>query len=68
MPKYDLAGVDGNVFAVIGYTRRVLKYAGLVDLIPEMQQDAMSGGYDHAIQVCMRYVDIANQSDSEEMD
>ena len=58
--KYSLVGVDGNAFAIMGYTARALKQTGHADLVRNMQDRAMSGDYDNLIQVCMKYLDIAN--------
>lgn len=58
--KYDLVGVDGNAYAVMGYTSRALKNEGLYNLVSEMQEKAMSGDYNNLLCVCMEYLDIAN--------
>lgn len=58
--KYDLVGVDGNAFAIMGYTARALKNEGLRDLVDEMYDEAQSGDYDNLIRVCMGYIDSAN--------
>lgn len=60
--KYDLVGVDGNAFAVMGYTARALKNEGLRDLVSEMQNRAMSGDYDNLLCVCLEYIDKANEA------
>lgn len=60
MAKYSLVGQDGNAFALMGYTSRALRDEGLRELVPEMQNKAMSGGYCHLIAVCVDYLDIAN--------
>ena len=60
MAKYDLVGVDGNAFSLMGYTGRALKNEGLGDQVSEMQNEAMSGDYDNLIRVCMKYIDVAN--------
>lgn len=60
--KYDLVGVDGNAFAVMGYTARALKLEGLRDLVPEMQEKAMSGNYNNLLCVCLEYVTKANEA------
>lgn len=57
---YDLVGVDGNAFSVMGYTGRALKETGHKDLVSKMQSEAMSGDYDNLLRVCMKYIDIAN--------
>ena len=58
--KYNLVGVDGNAYAVMGYTSRALKNEGLPNLVSEMQEKAMSGDYNNLLCVCMEYLDIAN--------
>ena len=60
MAKYDLVGVDGNAFCVMGYTARALQREGLGDLCDEMRTKAMSGDYDNLLCVCMDYIDKAN--------
>lgn len=65
MGKYTLVGVDGNAFAIMGYTARALKNEGLRDKVSEMQQRAMSGDYNNLICVCMEYVDMANKAAGE---
>lgn len=59
--KYDLVGVDGNAFAIMGYTARALKNEGLRDLVQEMQNKATSGDYNNLLMVCMEYIDKANE-------
>lgn len=61
MAKYDLVGVDGNAFAVMGYTARALKNEGLGNLVSEMQNRATSGDYNNLLCVCMDYLDKANE-------
>ena len=57
---YSLIGVNGNAFALIGYTKNALKETGHADLIPKMREEAMSGDYYNVIRVCDSYIDIAN--------
>ena len=59
--KYDLVGVDGNAFSIMGYTSNALKREGLGDLVDEMQERATSGDYDNLLCVCMEYIDMANE-------
>ncbi len=69
--KYDLVGVDGNAFCVMGYTARALRETGHKDLVSQMQTEAMSGDYNNLLCVCMKYIDIANEGlfeDDEEDD
>lgn len=66
MEKYSLIGVDGNAFAIMGYTAKALRREGLGAQIPEMQSKAMSGDYNNLICVCMEYVDMANDAAGED--
>ena len=59
--KYSLCGVDGNAFAIMGYTSRALKREGLRGLIDKMRGEATSGDYYDLISVCQRYIDLANE-------
>lgn len=65
---YSLVGVDGNAYAVMGYTSRALKKTGHRDLVDEMMAKAMSGDYNNLLCVCMDYLDIANEGLEEEED
>lgn len=66
--RYDLVGVDGNAFAVMGYTARALRETGHKDLIKQMQEEATSGDYNNLLCVCMHYIDIANEGFEDEDD
>ena len=56
----SLVGVDGNAYAIMGYTSRALKKSGHKDLVDEMFKKATSGDYSNLICVCQDYIDIAN--------
>ena len=62
MAKFTLVGVDGNAFAVMGYTANALRRAGLKDEVKTMQDKAMSSDYDNLLRVCVEYVDKANEA------
>lgn len=66
--KYTLVGVDGNAYAIMGYTSKALKREGLSDKVNEMYAEATSGDYNNLIRVCAKYVDMANEKagDTEE--
>lgn len=64
--RYSLVGVNGNAFAVMGYTSRALKESGHRELVNEMTERAMSGTYENLISVCCEYIDIANEGLEEE--
>jgi len=61
MAKYDLVGVDGNAFAIMGYTARALKNEGLRDKVDEMHSRATAGDYYQLIAVCDEYIEMANE-------
>ena len=63
--KYDLVGVDGNAFSVMGYVAKALKREGLRDKVDEMRKKAMSGDYNHLLTTCMDYLDMANKAAEE---
>ena len=58
---YSLVGVDGNAFAIMGYTARALKETGHRDLVAKMQSEATAGDYWNLIAVCDSYIDICNE-------
>ena len=62
MARYDLVGVDGNAFSIMGYTANALKETGHRNLVPQMREEAMSGDYNNLLCVCIKYIDIANDS------
>lgn len=61
MSKYDLVGVDGNAFCIIGYVSTALRREGLKHLVREYQQKATLGDYDLLIVESMNYLDKANE-------
>lgn len=61
MSKYTLVGVDGNAYAIMGYTSAALKREGLGNLEDEMLKKATSGDYSNLIAVCAEYVQMANE-------
>lgn len=60
--KYDLVGVDGNAFAVMGY---VLKAMQECKMSKEEQSDyqtkAMSGDYNNLLAVSIKMIDKCNE-------
>jgi hypothetical protein len=60
--KYDLVGVDGNAFAVMGY---VLKAMRECKMSKEEQSDyqtkAMSGDYNNLLAVSIKMIDLCNE-------
>lgn len=59
--KYDLVGIDGNAYSVMGYVTNALKQEGLGKLKDEYIKDATSSDYNHLLAVSIHYVDLANE-------
>lgn len=61
-PVVNLIGEDGNAFAILGKVTQALKSwygPGLGNSIAdEYQRRAMSGDYNHLLNVTMEYVDV----------
>lgn len=59
---YDLVGIDGNAFNVMGYVRRAMKECGFSkDEIEAYTKDATSGDYNHLLVVSMDIIDKCNE-------
>lgn len=70
---YSLVGVDGNAFALMGYTARAMRRAGFSQgEIHAMYDEAQSGDYNNLICVCDRWIDKVNEklglTDEEDLD
>ena len=62
MSKYTLVGVDGNAFAIMGYTSRAMKRAGFTkEELDQMRKEATSGDYSNIICVCDEYLVRVNE-------
>ena len=72
MAKYNLVGVDGNAYSVMGYVTRAMRQCGKTqDEIKAYQNDAMSSDYNHLLVVSCEMVDKLNDmtgEDSEDED
>lgn len=59
---YSLVGVDGNAFAIMGYTGNAMKRAGFSqDDIQTMYDEARASTYENLICVCCDYIDKVNE-------
>ena len=59
--KYNLVGVDGNAFAVMGYVRSAMRAEGFSrEEIEAYTKDAMSSDYNHLLAVSCDMVDECN--------
>lgn len=67
LPKCELIGTDGNVFAIIGKVAATLRQAGQKDKAKEFTQLAMSSGsYDAVLALLHDYVEVTGPSDDDE--
>ena len=69
MPKYDVIAVpmDGNAFSVMASVKAAMRSAGAPKSeIDEYLKDAMSGDYDHLLQVSLAMVDLGTGDDDDE--
>ena len=58
-PELKLIGEDGNVFFILGKAVREAKRAGWdEEKIKQFKEDAMSGDYNHVLQLCMEHFDV----------
>jgi hypothetical protein len=54
-----LVGEDVNAFAILGRVQKALKRGGASsEQVSEFLKEAMSGDYDHLLQVVMRWVEV----------
>lgn len=66
---YSLVGVDGNAYAIMGYTQMAMRKAGFTrEEIDQMLDEAKSGNYFNLIAVCSDYIDKVNERLGEEDD
>lgn len=62
MSAYTLVGVDGNAYAIMGYTSKAMKRAGFTkEEVDHMYKEATSGDYSNLICVCDEYIDKVNE-------
>jgi hypothetical protein len=62
MRAYSLVGVNGNAYALMGYTARAMNDAEFSkDDINAMYDAAKSGDYSHLICVCNSWIDKVNE-------
>ena len=60
--KYDLVGVDGNAFAVMGYVLKAMKECKMPkEEQSDYQTKAMSGDYDNLLVVSVEMIDLCNE-------
>ena len=58
-PELKLSGENGNAFNILGLAQHAAKKAGWsAAKIQEFTDEAGAGGYDHLVQVVMRWFDV----------
>lgn len=60
--KYNLVGIDGNAFAIMGYVQKALRNEGLKGKVDEYIKAATSGNYNNLLTQSLKYIDIANKA------
>ena len=59
--KYNLVGIDGNAFSVMGYVRTAMRESGYTRTeIQEYTNDAMSSDYNHLLCVSVEMIENCN--------
>lgn len=62
MSRYDLVGINGNAFSVMGYVIRAMKECKFTqEDINKYKFDAMSSDYDHLLMVSFSMVEKCNE-------
>lgn len=60
--KYNLVGVDGNAYSLMGYTANAMKTEGFSKQeIDDVMKNAMSSDYNHLIVVLDEQIQLCNK-------
>jgi hypothetical protein len=60
--KYDLVGIDGNAFSIMGYVVRAMKKEKRsIEEQKSYQAKAMSGDYDNLLSESVKKIDELNK-------
>lgn len=63
---FPLAGEDGNAFAILGRFQKAARRAGWSsDEVKEVRDKAMSGDYDHLLQVMIKVQALDEEGDED---
>ncbi len=64
--EYDLVGIDGNAYSIMGYVQKAMKEQGFSqEEINSYLDDAKSSDYNHLLAVSMDMIDRCNNKDVE---
>ena len=59
---YDLVGVDGNAYSIMGYVKKAMRAEKCTSQeIDEYLKDAMSSDYNHLLTVSISMIDKLNE-------
>ena len=62
MKPYDLVGIDGNAFSVMGYVSSAMRRSGYKkEEVDDYLADAQSSDYNHLLSVSVQMVDAVNE-------
>ena len=61
--QVKLVGEDGNAFAILGRVSKALRRSGQPEAAKEYLERAVTGDYDHLLQVTLEYVDESDDED-----
>ena len=65
--KYDLVGVDGNAFSIMGYVSQAMKNEGFTnEEIKNYRNEATSSDYNNLLYVSLKYIDMCNEKENSE--
>lgn len=62
MQRFDLVGVDGNAFSIMGYVVNAMRKAKFTqEQIKDYQNEAMSSDYNNLLAVSVQRIDDCNE-------
>lgn len=65
---YSLVGVDGNAYALMGYTQDAMQRTGFSNKdIDKMLKDATSSDYNHLVAICSSWICKVNKKVQEDV-
>ena len=62
MAKYNLIGIDGNAYSIMGYVKNAMKKEGMSsEEINDYTEDATSGDYNHLLSTSVAMIEMLNK-------
>lgn len=62
MEAFNLVGVDGNAYCIMGYTSNAMKQSGFKDHVEQYIKEATSGDYNNLVCVSVGWIDKCNEA------